>query len=155
MSYKMALTLLWVMATIQISAKEITGYVKDAKSNEAIPFTNVIIKGTTKGVMADLNGHFNISVTNSDTLYFSAVGYYSKEILVAKITESPLNVMLEEKVQFVGEITVRPQIPRAIQIFDQIQEHKKENREKIQNVVDYKTYTNTTAYLAIDTTCPH
>lgn len=151
MKYKIALTLCWVIAVIHISAKDITGYVRDAKSNEPVPFTNVIIKGTTKGRMADVNGYFSITVNENDTLFFSSVGYYSKEILVSRITEDPLIVELSEKIQLVGEVIVKPQIPRATQLLNLIQEHKKENHRKIQQVSDYKTYTNTTAYLAIDT----
>ncbi|WP_167609203.1 DUF5686 and carboxypeptidase-like regulatory domain-containing protein [Maribellus sediminis] len=151
MQYKIALTLYLVIAVIHISAKEITGYVKAAGNQEPVPFTNVIIKGTTKGTMADINGYFKIAVSDGDTLYFSAVGYYSRELPVSQIDEQQLIVELSEKMQLVGEVTVRPEVPRAVQLLKLIQEHKKENQGKIERVKDYKTYTNTTAYLAIDT----
>ncbi len=134
-----------------ISAKEVSGYVQDGKSREPIPFSNVLIKGTMQGTMADVEGYFHLSVSESDTLYISSVGYFPKVIPVRKIGDSPLMVYMEEHVQRVSEVTVKPEVPRAKVLFEQILKHKKENSERIQRIVNYKTLTNTTVYLAVDT----
>ena len=39
---------------------KITGMVKDAQSNEALPGSNVTIVGTTLGAASDINGHYFI-----------------------------------------------------------------------------------------------
>ena len=51
-----------------------------------------------------------------------------------------------------GEVTVRPEISRAKILLKQIQERKKENRANIEKVNDYKSFAQTTVYLAIDST---
>ncbi len=60
MYYKFALALFLVIAAIQINAQEVTGFVKDAKNQEPLPFTNIIIKGTTKGMMSGEDGFFSL-----------------------------------------------------------------------------------------------
>lgn len=152
MVYKFALAFLLVMAAVQIKAQQVSGYVRDAKSQEPLPFTNIIIKGTSKGMMSGENGFFSLPASEDDTLYFSAVGYYSKEMPIRGIREFPVAVEMVEKVQLLGEVTIRPQIPRGIQLFDLIQKNKKQNHERIRQVQEYKTYTTSTAYLAIDST---
>jgi hypothetical protein len=59
-------------------------------------------------------------------------------------------VFLDEDVQELGEITVKPEISRAKVLLKKIQERKKENRENIQKVSDFKTFERTTVYLAVD-----
>lgn len=60
------------------------GHVLDAQTGEHIPFSTVLIMGTTIGAAADLNGHFQLNhlPLRTLTLRFSAVGYESREIAV-------------------------------------------------------------------------
>lgn len=141
-----------ITSLLNLNAREISGYVQDVKSREPIPFSNVLIKGTTRGTMADVNGHFTLTASESDTLFISSVGYRPKEIPIQSIKSNPLMVFMEENVQQVNEVTVKPEIPRAKVLFGEILKHKKENREKIQRVKQYKILSNTTVYVAIDTT---
>ena len=152
MTYKSVLVLLMTMFSFSVSAKEISGYVRDQNSQEPIPFTNVLVKGTTNGTMADATGFFKLTAPENDTLYISSVGYFPKEIPIRKIDVNPLIIHLEENVQKVNEVTVKPEIPRAKVLFDQILAHKKENSDQIESIANYKTLTNTTVYLAVDTT---
>jgi len=150
MYHKIALALFLVIAAVQINAQQVTGFVKNAKNQEPLPFTNIIIKGTSKGMMSAEDGFFSLPANEDDTLYFSAIGFYSRELPLNGIREFPVSVEMVEKVELLGEVTIRPQIPRGIQLFDLIQKNKKENHERIKRVENYKTYTNTTAFLAID-----
>ena len=52
----------------------VTGIVTDNKG-EVIPGVNVMEKGTTNGVITDVNGHYTITVTNENAvLAFSFIG---------------------------------------------------------------------------------
>ncbi|KOH44566.1 DUF5686 and carboxypeptidase-like regulatory domain-containing protein [Sunxiuqinia dokdonensis] len=152
MFYKFTMIFFLTITYLPLSAREISGYVKDAKSDDPIPFSNVLIKGTTNGIMADTDGFFKLAVGDDDTLYVSTIGYFPKEIPVIKIGDKPLVVYLEEHVQKVGEVTVKPEMERAKVLFNLIQIHKKANRRRILNEENYKTLTNTTVYVAVDTT---
>ena len=61
--------------------KNITGVVTD-DANIPLPGVNVIIKGTTTGVVTDFNGQYSISAEAGDTLSFFYVGFKNQDILV-------------------------------------------------------------------------
>jgi len=61
----------------------IVGKVQDKEvNNEPLPFSNITIKGTTKGATSDLDGLYEISnvAPGTYTLVFSFVGYSTKEV---------------------------------------------------------------------------
>jgi len=138
------------ITNLGVFAREITGFVKDSKSQEPLPFSNIWVKGTTHGTTSDTEGHFIIKLSAEDTLCVSSVGYRRREIPAKNIMENPLVVFLDEEVQELGEVTVKPEVSRAKVLLKKIQERKKENRENIQKQDDYKTFERTTVYLAID-----
>ena len=145
-------TLIITIFSFGVFGQVLTGTIKDGKLQEVIPYANIWIKGTTRGTMSDMNGVFQIQLSPKDTLCVSSVGYRRKEIPAKNITESPLTVILEEETMQLGEVTVKPEISRAKVLFRQIQEHKKENRQNVEKENDYKTYSRTGVYLAIDST---
>ncbi|MEO9872478.1 energy transducer TonB [Ekhidna sp.] len=61
------------------STENISGKVTD-DTGEALPGVNVIIKGTTTGVVTDLDGNYQIPKINRQTLVFAYVGFESQEI---------------------------------------------------------------------------
>ena len=86
------------------ATKKITGKVVDAKG-EAIIGAAIKVKGTTQGVISDIDGNFNLSVnTPNPTIEISFVGYQTK---VMKVTSgTPLVVVLEEDSQLLDEVVV-------------------------------------------------
>jgi len=152
MLHKISLVVILTITSLGIFAQEITGFVKDRKNQEPIPFSNIWVKGTTRGTMSGVNGQFILKLSEKDTLCVSSVGYRRWEIPAKNITENPVVVFLDEEVQELGEVTVKPEISRAKVLLKKILERKKENRENIQKVSDYKTFERTTVYLAVDST---
>ena len=74
--------------------KSVSGVVTDSKG-EVLVGVSVVIKGTTKGVLSDLNGAYKINVERNDVLVFSFVGFKTQEIKVTdNMTE--LNIKLED-----------------------------------------------------------
>ena len=62
--------------------KEISGSVKDSKGL-SLPGVSVVVKGTTIGIITDIDGKFRLSVpTDAKTLVFSFVGMKTQEIAV-------------------------------------------------------------------------
>lgn len=150
MKFKILLLLIVAFSAFGVFAKEITGNVTDAKTNEPLPFVNIWFKGTSKGTMSDINGDFKLPQGKSDTLLFSSVGYLQKEIIIEKGIKMPISVLMIEDVKVLGEVNVKPEISRAKELFKQILEHKKANRENMERVNDYKTFARTTVYVAMD-----
>jgi hypothetical protein len=64
-----------------LAQKRISGTVIDV-NNEPVIGVNVVEKGTTNGIVTDMDGNFSLSVRESATLQVSYVGYITQEISV-------------------------------------------------------------------------
>lgn len=104
--FVLALTLLFCSQT-WVSAQggiKITGTVKDNTGMEVIG-GNILVKGTTNGVITDINGQFSIFVPSEKTvLVFSYIGYQTQEIVVGK--QRVINVKLSDDTQTLQEVVV-------------------------------------------------
>ena len=81
----------------------VTGKVVDAKG-EPVVGAGVQIKGTTVGVVTDLDGNFSIKAADKATLVISSIGYKNAEIAVGN--RNNLNVVLEEDTLFLDDVVV-------------------------------------------------
>ncbi len=97
---------LFFMVAIAGSAQELT--IKGNVSDDAGPIIagNVIVKGTTIGVITDFDGNFSITVPDAKNsiLQFSYVGYDTKEVKVNGRTF--IKVLLEETSNLIEEVTI-------------------------------------------------
>src|SRR5450759_4881802 len=83
----------------------IKGKVTDVISGEALPGVNIVVKGTTLGVMTDVTGNYTLEVPNvSATLVFSFIGYITQEIAVGG--QTTLNVKLAIEATQLNEVVV-------------------------------------------------
>ena len=82
--------------------KSIKGAVKDG-SGAPIPGVSVVVKGTTRGSLTDLDGNYSMTgVSNGNVLLFSFVGMNTKEVTVGN--QSVINVTLEENTIGIEEV---------------------------------------------------
>jgi TonB-linked SusC/RagA family outer membrane protein len=82
--------------------KTVTGTVTDGKL--PLPGANVLIKGTTKGVSADMDGKYAIKTKAGDVLEFSFQGYDKKTVSVG--AANSYNVTLKENAKTLDEVVV-------------------------------------------------
>lgn len=82
----------------------IKGVVKDAQTGMPLPGVSVLIKGTTKGTSADLDGNYSINVDSKAILQFSYIGYKTTESSVNGKTT--INISLKEESNQLEEIVV-------------------------------------------------
>lgn len=83
-------------------AKQITGVVNDAYG--PVIGANVVEKGTTNGVMTDMDGRFTLTVQPGSTLVISFIGYVTQEIVVGNQTN--IVVDLKEDTGMLEEVVV-------------------------------------------------
>ena len=82
----------------------IKGKVKDSQGEPLIG-VNVLVVGTTKGTMTDIDGNYSITVPSEDAvLQFSYTGF-QKISLPIKNTKD-FNVVMTENTQMLGEVVV-------------------------------------------------
>ena len=84
-------------------SRVVKGQVTD-ESNEPVPGTTVIVKGTTSGTTTDLDGNYTVSVSENSVLVFSFIGFISKEITVGN--NSIINVTLNTDLSDLEEVIV-------------------------------------------------
>ena len=78
------------------------GIVKD-QMGEPVIGANVIVKGTSNGVITDIDGKFALSAAKNDILIISFVGFTSQEI---PVTGKDLMVTLKEDTGLLDEVVV-------------------------------------------------
>ncbi|UMB54215.1 TonB-dependent receptor [Lutibacter sp. A64] len=71
---------------------------------EPVPFVNVVVKGTSLGTSADINGKYSVMADGDQILVFSYIGY--KTIDVPINNQSIVNVFLQEDIAALDEVVV-------------------------------------------------
>jgi TonB-dependent starch-binding outer membrane protein SusC len=84
--------------------KNISGTIISAADGITLPGVNIVIKGTEKGTITDVNGKFSISASPLDVLVISFIGYQTQEMLVGDRLE--INVSLAEGISELDEVVV-------------------------------------------------
>tara|TARA_B110000902_G_scaffold257445_1_gene325620 strand:+ start:4070 stop:6907 length:2838 start_codon:yes stop_codon:yes gene_type:complete len=102
--------LILLSSIIGYSQSKIIGKVSDEDFNETMPFANVLVKGTNKGVTTDFDGNYTIIVSPGKyTLIFSFVGYKTKEITDVEVLENDakeVNVSLSSSSVGLEEVVI-------------------------------------------------
>ena len=106
---KKKLLFLFVFITINLSifaqGISVSGTITSGDDNLSIPSASILIKGTTKGTVSDLEGNYSISgLTEEDILVFSFMGYHTQEITVD--SKRVINVILQPDAQNLDEFVV-------------------------------------------------
>lgn len=97
--------LAFLFLTVQVFAQQriIKGSVVDG-NGETVIGANIMEKGTSNGVISDMNGTFSINVSPNATLVISYIGYISQEIQIKN--KRNITVRLEEDAQTLNEVVV-------------------------------------------------
>lgn len=103
--YRMVLFLLLGLFTSVIAYSQqisVKGIVKD-QIGEPVIGANVLVRGTTNGVITNINGEFILSASKSDVLVVSFVGYTTQEI---PVSEKQMTIVLKEDTELLDEVVV-------------------------------------------------
>ena len=107
MNFKSTTLLIFLMSILfsfDLSGQTVTGLVVDATDRVPIPGVTITVKNTTDGTVTDVDGAFSLSVSPTDVLVFSYIGYTTIEVPVAN--QTVINVSLNEDSQVLNEVVV-------------------------------------------------
>ncbi len=112
--------------------KIITGYIRDAHSDERIPFASVQFKKSGEGKLSDSSGTFTFHLTGwpSDTLVVTYVGYQDVNIFInrnvvgLKSHDTLFLVVNMERGRVAAEIIVRGKVDRGLLLWRKIVRQK-------------------------------
>ncbi|MGP1421922.1 MAG: SusC/RagA family TonB-linked outer membrane protein [Tannerella sp.] len=96
--------LFFLGTNVLLAQKKVSGVVKEADTNEPLIGATVVVKGTTNGVITDLDGHYTIDVNANDVLQFAYVGLETHEETVGERTV--INVSLASSSVKINEVVV-------------------------------------------------
>ncbi|NND94740.1 MAG: carboxypeptidase-like regulatory domain-containing protein [Flavobacteriales bacterium] len=121
----------------------VEGHVRDALTNEGLPFVNLAFKGSKIGTSTDINGYYRIeSYYATDSLVCSYVGYKRMTKRVRRDREQKVDFLLETSSVELQEVVVRAsewENP-AHEIIRNVQKYRKvNNREKLE-AYEYEVY---------------
>jgi TonB-linked SusC/RagA family outer membrane protein len=102
----LAIVLLFLgLIPISYAQLAITGTVVASDNQEELPGVNVVLRGTNRVVVTDINGRFSISVPSQESiLQFSFIGFKSKEVRVGNQTS--LSISLDPSTESLSEVVV-------------------------------------------------
>lgn len=105
-SYKVLENNLIVIASKEtLQQQKVTGTITDASTGEQLPGVNIVVEGSTLGVVSDAFGKFSIDLPSPNSvLVFSYVGYNTERVEVAG--RSAINVNLVPDIKSLEEVVV-------------------------------------------------
>lgn len=81
----------------------VSGKVSDESGN-TLPGVNVIVKGTTKGVVTDIDGNYKLDIPEGSVLVYSFIGYLTREVEVSG--QSVIDIALQVDATELDEVVV-------------------------------------------------
>jgi TonB-dependent SusC/RagA subfamily outer membrane receptor len=95
---------------------------------QALPGVNIIVKGTTRGTVTDMDGRYSIEAGKGDVLVFSFIGLKTSEIKPGR--KNVVDVMMESDITQLSEVVVNTMgIQRAVKALGAAVMHVTSNGE--------------------------
>lgn len=101
-----SLTRAYVMGPLEENKPKVMSIKGQVLDTQGIPVigANVIVKGSTQGVVTDIDGNFMLDVADNSTLLISYIGFETKEVSVKG--QTLLQVVLKEDSYSLNEVVV-------------------------------------------------
>jgi TonB-linked SusC/RagA family outer membrane protein len=85
--------------------RTLTGVVKSQADSELIPGVSVLVKGTQRGTVTDIDGQFSLQVSDGEVIVASFIGYETKETAVSSSITN-MEIFLSSSYSDLGEVIV-------------------------------------------------
>jgi len=140
---------LWGETFAQVTT--IRGKVTDGETADAVPFANVMFKGTSIGAVTDFEGFFELSTNEKlDSLTVSYVGYKPKTKVVEIGKTQTINFQLFPNTELLDEVVVTASSENpAWEILREVVKNKKKNNG-LQTILAYEYEKYTRVELDVD-----
>lgn len=132
-----------------VGQTKIKGKIIDSKTNEAIPFVNIVVLGTKQGVQTDINGNytFEIQDKSASKIQFSSVGYQTEIKNFKKELSQTISFKMIPQSKNLGEIVVKAKKDKyrnkdnpAVVLIKKVIAHRDENRKEGFDFYQYEKY---------------
>jgi TonB-linked SusC/RagA family outer membrane protein len=105
--FTFSIFLLLLSSGLSFAQYSVTGEITDDSTGEPLIGASVLVKNTTTGTVADIDGRFSISFDSNEsaTLVISSLGYLSQTVLVNS-TNNQLQIALNQDVTNLEEVVI-------------------------------------------------
>ena len=123
---------------------EVRGVVRDAETNEPVPFVNIAMEGGDGGTTSDLDGRFSLKIESATgNLLFSSVGYEKQTFPLAGYDGKLLNIRMQPASISLSEVEIVADKNRenpAHPIIRKLWENKDRNNPEKLEAYEYEVY---------------
>jgi hypothetical protein len=118
-----------VLSPVFSQTRRLSGTVRDAHSDEPVPFASVAFRNSTAGNLTDSSGHFSFRFDQwpSDSMVITCVGYQPIYFVIDKSKDSILVDLLMERGTFTEGVTVKVKVNKGLLLWRKIVQHKPAN----------------------------
>ncbi len=102
-----------LMAQDQLKVVQFSGRVISLEKGKInrLMYTNIAVKGTSRGTTSDIDGFFSIPVRENETMLFSRIGYITTEYVIPEGIEGNLfskDIIMQKDTVFLPEAFIYP-----------------------------------------------
>ena len=118
--------LLFLICSHSFYAQTIKGKIIDTDNRQPVPFATIVLEGTNKGTIADLDGNFELSIPEGVTnIDIQIIGYTKKIIAISELDiTKPNTIKLKSNSVSLMEIVIKPGENPAIPIIRKVIRYK-------------------------------
>ena len=122
--------------------KIISGVVKDAHSDERIPFASIQFQKSSIGKLSDSSGSFSFYLNQwpSDTLLITYVGYQSYKLFIPAAKDTIHAEIVMERGTYNEGVRVKAKVNKGLFLWKKIVEHKPDNDKFRFDNFSYEVY---------------
>ncbi|EPR67250.1 TonB-dependent receptor [Cyclobacterium qasimii M12-11B] len=99
------LLIMVVMVGYARQASQISGKVVSVEDNEPLPGVSILVKGTSRGTVTNMDGEFSVQAASGDVLTVSFIGFTTQEVNVNG-GQTSYEILLESTMGDLGEVVV-------------------------------------------------
>ncbi len=116
---------------------KVKGKIIDSKTNEAVPFVNIIVLGTKQGIQTDINGNYTMDIQDGQAtkIQYSSIGYKTEVKTFKRDISQTISIKLIPQSQNLSEVTVKAKKDKyrnkdnpAVVLIRKVIAHRDENR---------------------------
>ena len=137
---KLSIFIFFILSGIILAQeREIKGTVLDSETGRPLPYASILLNGTNRGTVSNLDGEFTLKLESSNhTLVFRYVGYKSDSLVVSATLKKDITIRLIRQPFLLPEILITSENP-AYRIIREAIRRKRINKLGLNNY-EYSTY---------------
>lgn len=130
-----------LLAKVSAQTTHVSGKVYNSATLEVMPFVNVIIVGTMKGTVSDIDGNYKLTITGPvDSIKAVYIGYKTTVMPVKAGVTQVVNIPMQPEGVQLGAVEIYPGENPAVTILKKVYKKKPENDKEKLAAYQYEVY---------------